>query len=47
MKGNKSTNPIAVGDIVDPMILKTLPMKPQRVITNIHDRKITLYRKSS
>ena len=45
MKGIKSTNPIAVGDIVDYDIENTTD-ETTGVITNIHDRKNYIVRKS-
>lgn len=45
MKGIKSTNPIAVGDIVD-YELEEAPDKTTGTITHIHDRKNYIVRKS-
>ncbi|MDP5001743.1 MAG: ribosome small subunit-dependent GTPase A, partial [Flavobacterium sp.] len=45
MKGIKSTNPIAVGDVVDYDIENTTD-ETTGVITNIHERKNYIVRKS-
>ena len=45
MKGIKSTNPIAVGDVVDFDLDETVD-EVNGIITNIHDRKNYIVRKS-